>query len=84
VDDGSTQVWSAQDYAANARFVAELAGEAVALLAPRAGETNCRSFGAARVNCLPQPTNWSGTGCPATKTTAKPGAENPVQEYDVG
>jgi SAM-dependent methyltransferase len=38
VDDGSTQVWSAQDYAANARFVAELAGEAVALLAPRAGE----------------------------------------------
>jgi hypothetical protein len=34
----STQAWSAQDYAANARFVADLAREAVALLAPRAGE----------------------------------------------
>jgi trans-aconitate methyltransferase len=38
VDAVSTQVWSAQDYAANARFVADLAGEAVALLAPSAGE----------------------------------------------
>jgi len=34
----STQAWSAQDYASNARFVADLAGEVVALLAPREGE----------------------------------------------
>ena len=34
----STQTWSAQDYASNARFVADLAGEVVALLAPREGE----------------------------------------------
>ncbi len=38
VDAVSTQTWSAQDYAANARFVGDLAGEVVALLAPRAGE----------------------------------------------
>jgi hypothetical protein len=35
VDAVSTQIWSAHDYAANARFVADLAGEVVALLAPR-------------------------------------------------
>ncbi|MDB5094613.1 MAG: SAM-dependent methyltransferase [Candidatus Eremiobacteraeota bacterium] len=38
MDAVSTQIWSAQDYAANARFVSDLAGEAVALLAPRPGE----------------------------------------------
>ena len=32
-----TQTWSAEGYARNARFVADLAGDAVALLAPRAG-----------------------------------------------
>jgi trans-aconitate methyltransferase len=38
VETASSQTWSAQEYASNARFVAELAGEAVALLAPRSGE----------------------------------------------
>jgi trans-aconitate methyltransferase len=33
-----TRDWSALDYAANARFVADLGGDVLALLAPRAGE----------------------------------------------
>src|SRR5688500_8322572 len=33
-----TQRWDAADYAANARFVSDLAGPVVALLAPRPGE----------------------------------------------
>ncbi|HEY4442324.1 MAG TPA: methyltransferase domain-containing protein [Candidatus Elarobacter sp.] len=33
-----SQTWSAQGYASNARFVADLAGDAVALLAPRPGQ----------------------------------------------
>ena len=32
------QTWDAQGYARNARFVADLAGEVVAWLAPKAGE----------------------------------------------